>query len=231
MITPARRKNLNEQITDQIISMISRGRWKESERIPGELELAQLFEVSRNSVRESIKALELVGLLISRSGKGTYVSDHAIHRIQQLKFSQEEQNYPDIATIMEARLIVEPGLAAMVAGKATAEDCGKLKEIIDASLEACKRKDYNFELGLAFHTWFYQSSGNSILIEFFNTLRESLLATRRKVFFKYIDEKILFQEIDEHYRILDYIRAHDADRAHQAMQNHIAASLDRLKNR
>jgi GntR family transcriptional regulator, transcriptional repressor for pyruvate dehydrogenase complex len=229
MITPARRKNLNEQITDQIVAMIAKGRWKESERIPGELELAQLFEVSRNSVRESIKALELVGLLISRSGKGTFVSDHALQRVQQLRFSPEEKSEPDIVTIMEARLVVEPGLASLVAALAGEEDCRKLRQVIDASLEACKRKDYNFELGLAFHDLFYRISGNSILIAFFESLKESLVATRRKIFFQHIDEKVLFQEIEEHYRILDLIQAHDSDKAGAAMRDHIKDSLARLK--
>ncbi|MFH2113510.1 MAG: FCD domain-containing protein, partial [Spirochaetota bacterium] len=218
-----------EQITEQIVLMISKGSWKESERIPGELELAQLFEVSRNSVRESIKALELVGLLISRSGKGTFVSDHALQRVHQLRFSPEEKIDPDIETIMEARLVVEPGLAFMVATLASEEDCNNLKKAIDASLEAFKKKDYDFELGLAFHKLLYHISGNSILIGFFESLKESIVVTRRKIFFQHIDEKIIFKEIDEHYRILDFIRAHESDRAGTAMRSHLSNSLAGLK--
>lgn len=229
MITPARRKNLYEEISNQIISMISEGRWKQGERIPGEIELAGLFEVSRNSVRESIKALELMGILYSKSGRGTFVADQAVSRIKQLHYEAEPQNEEVLKEIMEARLIIEPGLAAIAAVKATPEDIRLLEESLDACFSALENKTYSFELGMAFHSHIFRISGNRILANLFENMKETLIVTRRKIFFKHIKESVLIEELNEHRDIINYIKSRKAAQAEKAMKKHIAISLERLK--
>ena len=85
MIKPAQRRHVYEDITDQILEIISEGQWKENERIPGELELSELFQASRNSVREAIKALALLGVLHAHSGRGTFVAENALSRISRFR--------------------------------------------------------------------------------------------------------------------------------------------------
>jgi GntR family transcriptional repressor for pyruvate dehydrogenase complex len=229
MITPARRKNLYEEISNQIISMISEGRWKQGEKIPGEIELAGMFEVSRNSVRESIKALELVGLLNSKSGRGTFVSDQAVFRIKQLHYTSDLENEDVLKEIMEARLIIEPGLAAMAAEKASPEDVRLLEASVDACLSALENKTYSFELGLAFHSHIFRISGNRILNNLFENMKETLIVTRRKIFFKHIKETVLIEELNEHRAIINFIKNKKAEQARNAMKKHIAISLERLE--
>jgi GntR family transcriptional repressor for pyruvate dehydrogenase complex len=229
MITPARRKNLYEEISNQIISMIGEGRWKQGEKIPGEIELAGMFEVSRNSVRESIKALELVGLLHSKSGRGTFVSDQAVFRIKQLHYASEPENEDALKEIMEARLIIEPGLAAIAAERASSEDIALLEASLDACISALENKTYSFELGLAFHSHIFRISGNRILNNLFENMKETLIVTRRKIFFKHIKETVLIEELNEHRSIVNYIKNRKAEQAGKAMKKHIAVSLERLE--
>ena len=230
MITPARRKNLYEEISNQIIAMISGGRWKQGERIPGEIELAGMFEVSRNSVRESIKALELVGLLNSKSGRGTFVSDQAPFRIRQLRFASDLDSEDLLKEIMEARLIIEPGLAAMAAERASPGDIRLLEESIDACFVALENKTYSFELGFTFHSQIFRMSGNRILSNLFDSMKENLIVTRRKIFFKHIKETVLVEELNEHRRIIEFIKERKSEEAQAAMKRHIAVSLERLRN-
>ncbi len=229
MITPARRKNLYEEISNQIISIILEGRWKEGEKIPGEIELAGMFEVSRNSVRESIKALELLGILRSKSGRGTYVSDQAVFRIKQLRYASEPENENIIKEIMEARLIIEPGLAAIAAEKASSEDIKLLEETLNRCFSALESKTYSFELGMAFHSHLFRISGNRILINLFENMKETLIVTRRKIFFKHIKESVLIEELNEHRTIINFIKEKKPDQAAEAMKKHIAVSLYRLE--
>lgn len=231
MITPTRHKNLYEEISNQIIAMISDGRWKEGERIPGEIELSGLFEVSRNSVRESIKALELLGLLKARSGSGTYVSAQALLKISQMKYSDLLGDESSFVEMMEARVVIEPGLARMVAENATEADIAGLREVLDANQKAFDQKNYGFERGLVFHYTLYRISGNRVLIGMFENMKGNLIAVRRKIFFRHGDEKILREELREHGAILDLIASGKGPQAESLMRLHLVESLSRLKKK
>ena len=231
MIQPARRKSLYEEITHQILGQISSGKWAEGERIPGELELAELFEVSRNSVRESIKALSLIGILRAKSGSGTYVSDNAVLRIGQFKQAPESGPAVSLAEIMEARLVIEPGVVRIAAERASPEDFSGLQLILDNCFRAFREKNYDFELGFSFHDRLFRIAGNPIFNAVVDQLKEQLVGVRRNIFFKHIDEKVLLEELNEHQQILSLMKAGNAAEASHIMARHIHASLQTLRMR
>lgn len=229
-ITPARRKNLYEEISNQIIELISDGSWREGERIPGEIVLAGSFEVSRNSIRESIKALELIGILKAKSGSGTYVSDQAVNRIKKIKMSNLSEDEVSLIDIMEARMVIEPGIVLIATKRADEKDFNRLHDTLDACEKAFSEKNYDFQLGFSFHLALSHISANPILIGIVESLKEKLVAVRRKIFFKLIDPKVLVEELSEHKAILQFMENGDADEAARIMEYHIASSLARLKH-
>jgi GntR family transcriptional repressor for pyruvate dehydrogenase complex len=231
MIQPARRKTLYEEISNQILGMISDGRWKQGERIPGEIDLSAMFEVSRNSVRESIKALALVGILRARSGSGTFVADNAISRVDHFRHSSKPEEEMSLAEIMEARLVIEPGIVRLATECATPEDFASLQVILDTCFRAFREKNYDFELGFSFHYQLFRITGNKILVGVVDELKDKLIDVRRDIFFKHIDEKILLEELNEHQQILSLMKAGNADDAARVMESHIRASLQNLKSR
>ena len=230
MIRPARRKNLYEEISNQILEMISEGRWKEGERIPGEVELAELFEVSRNSIRESVKALALIGILRARSGSGTYVAENAISRVAHLRHSEQPEEVVSLKEIMQARLVMEPGIVKIATECATSEDFAELQGIVDTCYRAFREKNYDFELGFSFHYNLFRIAGNKILVSVVDQLKERLLDVRRDIFFKHIDEKVFLDELNEHQQILSLMKAGNGDEAANLMARHIASSLQNLTN-
>jgi len=232
MITPARRRTLHEEITKQIIDLISDGIWKPGERIPGEVSLAEQFEVSRNSIRESIKALELVGLLQSTAGKGTFVSENALERIRLIEYNTHlDAIDPEKAIIelLETRMVVEPGLCWFAAIYGTKASIKKMEHIINLSLDAVDHNQYHFDLGMAFHEELYRASNNKTLIELFAGMKEKLMIARREVYLKVIKKEILVQELKEHLEILNLIKAGDGIQAANAMRDHLHVSVNRLK--
>ncbi len=230
MIKPARRKNLYEEISNQILEMISGGTWKEGERIPGEIELSELFEVSRNSIRESIKALALIGILRAKSGSGTYVAENAVARIGHFHQSGQPEEAVSLAEIMQARLVMEPGVVKIATECATAEDLAVLQGVLDACFRALREKNYDFELGFSFHYNLFRIAGNRILIGVVDQLKDKLVSVRRDIFFKHIDEKVMVEELNDHQQILSLMKAGDGEAAANLMARHIAASMQRLKN-
>ena len=73
MIEPNKTTKVYEQVIEQIKSKIKSGEIKKGDRLPSEREMAESIGVSRASVREAIRALEVVGLVESRQGAGNYI--------------------------------------------------------------------------------------------------------------------------------------------------------------
>lgn len=232
MITPARRYTLNEEISKQIVELINEGTWKPGERIPGEMSLSEQFQVSRNSIRESIKALELVGLFRSTAGKGTFVSENALERIRQLHYTTYlDVMDPEKALIelMETRLVVEPGLCWLAATYGNKRDIKKMEGIINKSLNAVDHNEYHFNLGMAFHEELYRTSKNETLIELYANIKEKLMSARREVYFKVTKKETLVNELKEHYDILQLIKKGKGIDAANAMRKHLHVPVMRLK--
>jgi GntR family transcriptional repressor for pyruvate dehydrogenase complex len=232
MIQPARRRTLHEEISTQIVELITSGQWPEGEKIPGEVSLSEQFQVSRNSVRESMKALEIVGLLVSMPGKGTFVAENAADRVRLIQFYDTlDDTDPEqaILDLMEARFIVEPGLCWQAATKGDATRIDEMERIVDQSLDAVDHNEYHFELGMAFHETLYIASGNPVLIELFNGIREKLGIVRREIYFKVNKKEILVRELEEHRTIVELIRQGEADKAAAAMREHLGKPIARLK--
>lgn len=229
MITPAKKKNLYEEISNQIIEMIDKGIWKPGEKIPGEVELSKSFEVSRNSIRESIKALELVGILTSKTGIGTFVSEQAILNINNMHLASLIESESSIIELMETRLIIEPGLTYLAVKNATDEDIKVLEATIQKAEQALKDKNYTFDRGFEIHKYLFQMANNKILNNLLDSITENLIVARGKIFLKHLNEYILNEELNEHMEMLTYIKNRDAVGAKNFMFRHIENSLNRLK--
>ncbi|QEK11493.1 FadR family transcriptional regulator [Crassaminicella thermophila] len=225
MIKPAKKRNLYEEISSQIIKMIYEGNWKPGDKIPGEVELSKSFEVSRNSIRESIKALELVGILESKTGIGTFVSEQAMININNMHLASLIESKSSILELMEARLIIEPGLAYLATKHATEEDIKALEEIIIKHDNALKNKNYTFDMGFEFHRYLFKMANNKILNNLLDSITENLIATRGELYLKHLNEHILEYELSEHKEILAYIKNKDAISAQNTMWEHIESSL------
>src|SRR5699024_12463971 len=73
MIQKINRMTLVEQVVEQIEQLMEQGKWKVSDKLPPEMELMKKFDVSRNTLREAIRALDHAGILETKQGSGTLV--------------------------------------------------------------------------------------------------------------------------------------------------------------
>src|SRR4051794_14974245 len=73
IVTPVTRTTLTADICSRMVGHLIRGDWVEGEQLPAERELGQQFGVGRASLREAMKALEIMGMIESRVGEGTFV--------------------------------------------------------------------------------------------------------------------------------------------------------------
>lgn len=226
MIRPAVRKNLFEEVSDQIIELIKSGKWMLGEKIPGEVELSKSFQVSRNSIRESLKALELTGVLTSKAGSGTFVAERALRNINNMELASLIEDESSLVELMETRLMIEPELAYLAAQRATKEDIERLERSIKKGQKALADKTYTLDIGMEFHGLVREIARNRILDNFMKSINDHLMAQRAKAMLKHLDEYVVMVEWDEHAQMLELIKEGNASEVKKYMFEHILKSLN-----
>ncbi len=229
MIERVVKTNLYEAVSNQITKLIKRGEWKPGDRIPGEIELSKTFGIGRSSMRESLKALELTGLLVSKPGVGTFVADDALRNIKNLGLFLLIENESSIEDLMETRLWIEPQLIHAAIGRATDKDREELKTILDDGVAALERKEYSFDMGLKFHMKIAEIAGNQILFNFVDSISNHLIAQRGEVILEHLSEYVLNKEMGEHKDLFKCFEERKSEEGRKLMYSHIEESLDRIR--
>lgn len=235
MLEPIRKTSLYFSIVNRLIACIADGAWAPGEVLPAEAELAKIFDVSRNSIREALKTLSFSGILSAKAGKGTFVTMDALQKIdnmQLLTFISEEASTADL---MEARMVIEPALAALAAQRADDEDKKKLKSLqgkLDQQLK--KNEEENVpanpaEEGRDVHMFVATIARNNVLMRLIRSIETELNEQRSLVAFQ-TTEEMETARID-HRRICDAILANDAEEARESMMTHLEHTYDNIKKK
>ncbi len=223
-IKPIVRRNVSDEVLEQIKSQIISGNWKSGSKIPGEMELTGLFNVSRVSVREAIHRLVGMGVLTVRRGEGTFVTE----MLPSNYFSSllpvlmiEGGNLPEI---LEFRSIVEVQSAGLAAIRADDEDLRRMEGII----ESMEKKDGDYREfareDLNFHSAVALASHNRVIVKV-----NAIIHDMMKVAMEKIVNTTGFQGgLYFHKRILKAIREKDRDKAMEIMQAHIDVTIEKM---
>jgi GntR family transcriptional repressor for pyruvate dehydrogenase complex len=216
-----RRKNVWEQVVDEMKSLIISGEWKVGQQLSPEVKLAKEFGVSRPTLREAIKQLSLMGLLEVCHGKGTFVTrpnNESFMRPLTNLLMQEKHN---VLEIVEARLMIENTTAFYAAKRITEEDVVTLQSYLSEMVANKNDIEKYTAIDHLFHKQVALSAGNSIVIRMFDIV-EDLLSTEQ---FRKIILPNMETGVEEHQKILDAIISGDSNRAQTAMNEHLMATL------
>jgi GntR family transcriptional repressor for pyruvate dehydrogenase complex len=221
MIRPATRTTLYKEVISQIVEMIKEGQWKPADRLPGELELARRFEVSRNCIREALKALGHAGILESKPGLGTFLSRDALRNIHSMELGQVVRDDTSFTELIEARLIIEPPLVRLAAERASAADVGRLEMAHRRAVRAVKAGTYSVGLGLEFHMVLVEIARNRVLMRLFQSIADELRMQRGVLILSHMSREDLLRELGEHEEILDRIKRRDGSGASALVETHL----------
>ncbi len=226
MLVPVQKKRVFEDISAQIINQIEDGNWKEGEQIKGELELSKLFQVSRGSIREAIKSLQIMGILVAVSGQGTFVAENALQKIKDSRFVDmiSDGKYRD--EVLECRYMIEPQAAFVAAKICTEQDIAYLQNCYDTMMayaDADDVKNVNC-WGQCFHTYIIEMMKNKVLSAIYKSIEQRLL-DERKEFMLGNEKQELLMYHHEHLEIIDAFRKHDAVLARKIMDQHLGRQM------
>ena len=124
---PISRVNLHSEVMQQITAAIQSGQWKPGSKLPGEIALAEMFQVSRTCIREVLKALAYSGVVESRSGVGTFVKEIPSEAPSP---AVDLLSSTDYTQILEMRKLLEGQAAYWATERATPEEIAELESIL-----------------------------------------------------------------------------------------------------
>ncbi|MES2634379.1 MAG: FadR/GntR family transcriptional regulator [Pseudomonadota bacterium] len=220
-------QRLYRQIAEQLRALMKSGEFEPGSRLPAERDLAKQLGVSRPSVREALIALEVEGWVEVRTGSGVYVLKRSG------RTSTSDRKIPASEwgplELIRARRVVEGEIASLAALQAKRKDVQAIRIAIDQMNEDADRGVAPLAGDRAFHTAIAQACGNVVLLETVQTFwdaRNGPLFERLGDYFESVPS--WRKAITEHESILESIRAHDADGARAAMQQHMDKSHGRF---
>ena len=218
-IHTVKRRRLHEDIVQQFHALIRDGALKHGDRLPAERELAEQFQVSRSSVREAIRSLELQGLVVSKPGAGTFVSTENLDSVVALLASTFNAGADVLRDAFEMRHLLEPPIAALAAQRATPEEVARLREILEDQQRQIDRGDTGVESDTAFHFALAAATHNAALIKVVSAVEDVLQHSRGQS----LEEPGRRQRsLASHRHILERVEAGDPQGAQQAMDHHLA---------
>ncbi len=214
---PMQKGDVTTRMVTALKGMIGEGGLAPGAKLPSERELALRFGVSRPSLRQALKVLEVMGVLSQRVGDGTYLSTNASAILAEpMEFLVLLDGISHLE-LFESRMIVEPELAARAAGRATAEDISILKKMVAEMEEKPGDRGRQVELDIAFHDEIFRAAGNRVCRQIFNVIHRGILTSISRL----SQRARLDAVIAEHKLIYDAISRREPDLARTRMNDHL----------
>jgi GntR family transcriptional repressor for pyruvate dehydrogenase complex len=225
---PIKPKKVSAQIAEQIRSSILAGEFSPGDKLPPERELAEMFGVSRPSVREALNILSSAGLVMSYQGGGTVVMSlvetSAGNPLTELIRSQQER----ALDVIEVRKCLESWTAYFAAQRSLPEDIRRMEEIIAGMERNLAEKTASEDLDANLHIVIARATHNIVWLHLmqsiFDAMKEFQQSVWRAVYLTAEDHHLLF----EHHRtIFEAIRSRNPDAARDAMMVHLSFAEQR----
>jgi GntR family transcriptional regulator, transcriptional repressor for pyruvate dehydrogenase complex len=226
-LKPITKSRLSEAAIDQIKELIATRELEPGSKLPSERELVEQLGISRASVREALRALEIIGLVEVKPGKGTFVKGLTGDLFVPLP-NWLSDHKETLDNHFEARLVLEPAAAGLAALRASEQDIRRLKGALSAFSERLAQNDLIglIKSDIYFHSLLGAATGNKTIKMLMDTITRFLFdgwkATLRV---KGRPSKTLV----EHGEILEAIIRRDEKAAKVAMERHLKNAISNLK--
>ena len=230
MIKPASRTTLYQEVLKQMLEAVKDGTWTPGEKIPSEMELAEQFEVGRNSIREATKSLAVFGIVDSRPGQGTFISEDALRKITNTELMNYLSDDSSWVELMQIRIMLESQNVYWAAERATSNDMMELEEVLLLSTDSEEKIHPKTEENLKFHSDFHETiariGGNKLALRLLRSIRSEIDAQRHE----YLDlkDEDWDKMMVEHRQIVDLVKKHKPREAAEMMKAHLMYGLEKI---
>ncbi len=217
-ITPVERNSVADQVAKKILDLVRTGNLKPGDQLPPERDLSQMLQVSRPSLREAMRGLQILGVVKSRQGGGAYISSlDAADLLGPLQFLIT-LNALNVDALYQARVLVDGGIARIAAATLSGEDLARLAAMVEVQ-RLLVADPIGFRVSdLEFHRTISEASRNPFLLRVSHSLYVLGMEYRRVA-----SELpgVLRQSLADHEAIVSALTSRDPDAAQAAMEAHM----------
>lgn len=218
-------KPLGEQTSERIVELIINNDWQIGDKLPNEYELADMLSVGRSTIREAIKALVSRNVLEIRRGSGTFISQKSGVADDPLGLTFVKDKFKLSLDLLEVRFMIEPSIASIAAVKATDEEIERMSFLCDKIEKLIMNNEPYLDLDVEFHTAIAKSSKNQVIGNLIPIINKSIMMS-----IDVTNQKIRNETIETHREVLNAIKAHDSNDAHDAMLLHLVYNRRNIRN-
>lgn len=210
------KKNLPEEVANQIQSLIRQGQFKPGQQLPGERELAEYLEVNRSTVREALRILEVMRMVDIRQGEGTFVVSEESSSIESLVFRflcEDGLDLESLRDVFEAVLYLEGVMTKLAAQRISEKEAQQL-------LAMAEQTDRFYPAGWDrhFHLAISRAAKSNVLYRIDHTIWIIMEKYAGVLFEK---PGALETSQEHHRRLAELIASHRDEEASRLMQEHL----------
>ncbi len=204
-----------EKVVEELKESISQGMLRPGDPLPPERQLMEEMGVSRTSLREAFRVLELMGLIESIPGKGRFVRRPRGETPESRDVPLEDEA---ILELMEARRVMDPAIAMEAAKRALPSDLTKMRRILSRTEDHLDSRDHRAQFDFDFHLAMAEATQNFVFGNVVKLMFNLIMATHERIY-ALLNDKEDF--LHEHRDLYEAIIDHDPEKARKMASQHI----------
>lgn len=214
------KKTVAEKVVNHFINLIAEEKLKDGDKLLSERELAKELSIGRSALREGMRILEIIGFIEKRTD-GAYIKTKDEPLLKEpINFYLSVQK-TDFIDLLELRRILEIESVQMATLRATPTDIKLLTKLCDKMNECENDWEKYVKYNVDFHVLLAEMTGNSIILDIFNSTRDKLSEYQKTVV---SNREILETSLLHHLQLVDAIKNKDVELAKEIIENHLAFS-------
>jgi len=213
-LSPVKKSRVIEEILEKMHALLESGQLAPGTKLPPERELCLMLSVSRPSLREALKVLDILGVIKTRQGAGTYVTGSFARIVGNPTTVKSIQQRFTLLELLEARRTVEPALASLAATRASEKDLTTMARAVKGLCRKGTSPEEHLRYDEQFHQAIISAADNPLFRQMMNMIWQPLLET-----FRITDRsaETLDKSNNNHRQVYLAIKAKDRHRARRAM--------------
>ncbi|ADL13303.1 FadR/GntR family transcriptional regulator [Acetohalobium arabaticum] len=227
---PIKNKRIYQQIIEQIRELITDGTLEPGDKLMSERAMAEELDVSRASIREAFSVLEMLGLIESRPGEGTFIKEMKEDKVVEPLALILAGDTDNVFELIEVRKILEVESAALATKRATEEDIERIGEVIQDMEQDVKEGRLGDQADVKFHIAIVKATHNQMFTKVMYTISDLLIQaigqSRQKLFTVEGNNEMLYKQ---HKKIYENIAAKKPQLARESMYNHLETTKNELE--
>jgi DNA-binding FadR family transcriptional regulator len=220
-------KTVTEQVQERLLEFIVGDRLEPGDPIPPECDLAAKLGVSRSTVREAIRSLEAIGILLRKRSRGTVVQEMDLSRIARSSAPYILRDASGMKELFMARHALEIGMLSWISANATEEDYALMEQANRRLAEGEDSPEANVEADTDFHQALLLATHSKFLQHFGRVIHDFFIES----FHEHIqDAKDEGRGAREHSKLIKMLKAGDINGARQLMEQHLGSYMQAMSS-